>query len=372
MLKKTLRTFRVLSFETITSFFIICFFLFPLLYLILFDDLSVDQIIKRRASFLCEKRTQHRYQRFIRTDFKLNYSNSSTYHGPIVKGWGPNVSRDIDKYVPKQKGFFTILPRAVNLETTELLIIIKTRVDGLNNRMDVRQSWLKTLKGLKKSAATVFLVGKKEGSVDYSSLKNESKKYGDIIQGNFVDSYFNLTLKTIATHKFVIETEWVNRPKMIITLDDDVFVNAPLLLKTVDDLNQRCEGPYYVGGLLQNNVVQTDPEDKEFSHKAGVPSYMYKANTYPPYISGLICLMSYETVQCFNEETYNLPYFHIEDVFRGFAAQRCGIPAKNQPGFHISYVNSQTFNTSYHIVNLKTADSKAMYKAVKLHYNLKD
>nr|XP_040573890.1 LOW QUALITY PROTEIN: UDP-GalNAc:beta-1,3-N-acetylgalactosaminyltransferase 1-like [Lepeophtheirus salmonis] len=164
-------------------------------------------------------------------------------------------------------------------------------------------------KGLRKSSATLFLVGKQIGSVDYSSLKKGSKKYGNIIQGNFVDSYFNLTLKTIATHKFVIDTEWVNRPKMsIIALDDDVFVNVPLLLKKVDDLNQRYEGPYYVGYLLHNIDVQTDPEDNFFPHKAGVPSYMYMAKIYPPYISGMISLMSYETVQCFNEVSlqYNL------------------------------------------------------------------
>lgn len=64
------------------------------------------------------------------------------------------------------------------------------------------------------------------------SLEAESYMYSDIIRGRFIDSYNNLTLKTISS------LEWVDtycpRAAYILKTDDDMFINVLRLMAFID------------------------------------------------------------------------------------------------------------------------------------------
>lgn len=82
------------------------------------------------------------------------------------------------------------------------------------------------------SVKTIFLVGKTPNNVTQAKLTEESRKYGDLLQESFLDSYNNLTLKTIMMLK------WVNlkcdeKVKFLMKCDDDTFVNVPNLIHTL-------------------------------------------------------------------------------------------------------------------------------------------
>lgn len=55
------------------------------------------------------------------------------------------------------------------------------------------------------SIRTIFLVGQSESNETNDDIKKESSLTNDIIQENFLDSYNNLTLKTVMLLK------WVNK-----------------------------------------------------------------------------------------------------------------------------------------------------------------
>uniref|UniRef100_A0A668UG71 Hexosyltransferase n=1 Tax=Oreochromis aureus TaxID=47969 RepID=A0A668UG71_OREAU len=78
-----------------------------------------------------------------------------------------------------------------------LLFAIKTTPDNFNNRQAIRQTWDNGGAYVRR----VFLLGKqntKEPGVDVSELlKLESNFYGDILQWDFEDTFFNLTLKDV-------------------------------------------------------------------------------------------------------------------------------------------------------------------------------
>ena len=67
------------------------------------------------------------------------------------------------------------------------------------------------------------------------SLENEHLLYGDIIQQEFLDTYDNLTLKTIMAFKWVIE--FCPNARYIMKTDTDVFVNTGNLVKYLLNLN---------------------------------------------------------------------------------------------------------------------------------------
>ena len=51
----------------------------------------------------------------------------------------------------------------------------------------------------------------------------------DLVELPVKEHYMNLTLKTVAMIKYVIESEF--RPKFVFLMDDDSYLNLPLLYK---------------------------------------------------------------------------------------------------------------------------------------------
>ena len=60
-------------------------------------------------------------------------------------------------------------------------------------------------------------------------MEKESAENHDIIQENYIESYWNLTRKTVGQMKW--KQEYCNEAKYIAHLDDDVFVNVPAVLE---------------------------------------------------------------------------------------------------------------------------------------------
>lgn len=62
-----------------------------------------------------------------------------------------------------------------------------------------------------------------------SNLSSESQTYGDILQESFVDSYANLTLKSVMLLKWFTR-ECDNIPYVLKT-DDDMYINLKQLFQ---------------------------------------------------------------------------------------------------------------------------------------------
>ena len=63
-------------------------------------------------------------------------------------------------------------------------------------------------------------------------IASEQAKYGDVVQGNFVDHYRNLTLKN------VMGLKWTGRycadAQFVLKSDDDAFIDVAQLRRFVD------------------------------------------------------------------------------------------------------------------------------------------
>ena len=55
------------------------------------------------------------------------------------------------------------------------------------------------------------------------SIADENKKYGDIIQGDFVDSYHNLSYKAIMGNLWA--AEFCEQAEFVVKTDDDMFID---------------------------------------------------------------------------------------------------------------------------------------------------
>ena len=76
-------------------------------------------------------------------------------------------------------------------------------------------------------------VGATSDTALQQTLNNEQSKHNDLVQFHFVDSYRNLTYKAISTLAWI--QQCCSHAKLVLKVDDDVFVNIPAFLQRMRD-----------------------------------------------------------------------------------------------------------------------------------------
>ncbi|EDW35140.1 GL24759 [Drosophila persimilis] len=170
--------------------------------------------------------------------------------------------------------------------------------------MSIRQTWMHY--GSRRDVGMAFVLGRTTNVALNESLNKENYIYGDMIRGNFIDSYFNLTLKTISM------LEWADThcpsAKFILKTDDDMFINVPKLLGFID-ARYKSERAIY-GRLAKNwKPVRAGRSKYYVSHK------LYTGLQYPPFTTGPAYLLTGDIVHELYVESLNTFYMHLEDVF---------------------------------------------------------
>ncbi|XP_044029857.1 N-acetyllactosaminide beta-1,3-N-acetylglucosaminyltransferase 2 isoform X2 [Siniperca chuatsi] len=181
------------------------------------------------------------------------------------------------------------------LDSPMLIMAIKSQVGNFENRQAIRETWGRSglVKGESKKKGglvrTVFLLGRQDSSTGpHPDLKNllelENQKYRDILQWDFRDTFFNLTLKDL------LFWHWLQQycPTAIFVFkgDDDVFVRTGALLdylhKQWEEHNlwkaytNETDMDLFVGDVINNAMPNREPSTKyyipERFYKDGVPT----------------------------------------------------------------------------------------------------
>lgn len=124
---------------------------------------------------------------------------------------------------------------ATENQRTVVIIVLSARAH-FNQRKIVRQTYGSVRKANNvKVLAVVFMIGNQDAPgqthVDFHELEAESDRFGDIVMGDFVDSYRNLTLKTIMAYEWL--TMYCREAQLVVKTDDDVVVNIFALTKAL-------------------------------------------------------------------------------------------------------------------------------------------
>ena len=68
-----------------------------------------------------------------------------------------------------------------------------------------------------------FFLGRPEDGKKQEKLQEENKKSGDIVQGDFLDTYRNLSYKAIMANLWV--SEFCDQAEFVVKTDDDIFID---------------------------------------------------------------------------------------------------------------------------------------------------
>ncbi|XP_047000669.1 beta-1,3-galactosyltransferase 1-like [Schistocerca americana] len=243
-----------------------------------------------------------------------------------IPGWSVNTSRDLRLYVLPEN-LTEIIPQAdICSKKLFLLIVVCSAVGNFEARAAIRQTWASAPIVTEKASAirVAFLLGVLKHNTLQEQVEKESVLHKDIIQEDFLDTYYNLTLKTVMLLKWTVK----NCPFVhyIMKADDNTFINIESLVHLLHSKGTT--------GLLMGDLICGAHPVSDSHRKMYAPSYMYPRRVYPNYLSGAGYVMSNDVVKQLYTAALQTQLFHLEDVYvTGLCSKAAGIHPRDHPAF---------------------------------------
>ena len=185
---------------------------------------------------------------------------------------------------------------------SKVLVAIFSAPQNIQARTEIRQTWAQNSLKSKHKTSVIFIIG--QNNID---ITPEIDTFQDILQINIVDSYMNLTLKSIFMVKYLSEIEGsYENLKFALKTDDDCYVNLQALSHLrgrQSKLANQIIGAILDEGGNRHSVIR-DKRDKW-----AIPSWMYKGAHFPKSVSGKK-LLQYILQQYQTGSDYFISSFH--------------------------------------------------------------
>lgn len=154
----------------------------------------------------------------------------------------------------------------------------------------------------------VFLLGlaPKDKYTKQNAIDDESRRFGDLVQGNFLEAYRNLTYKHVMGHKWA--AEHCGCAKYVVKMDDDIVVDLYKMRAVL--LNFNWSDDVMAGYVLKNMKPIREPQNKWF-----VTKDEYGGDIYPIFLSGWLYVTTPKVSQNIFQLSHTIPYFWIDDVY---------------------------------------------------------
>lgn len=176
----------------------------------------------------------HMFEEDFNTDFHYPYDGDALkYAKQIRHGQQPDVA-------PINRYNYTYLsdcsdkcrrPDADNFLVPRLVFVIKSAMEHFSRRSAIRQSWGYENRFSDVIIRTVFVLGipSAERRDIQPLIDIEQANFKDIVQADFLDTYFNNTIKTMMGIQWA--ATFCPRGKFFMFVDDDFYVSAKNVLR---------------------------------------------------------------------------------------------------------------------------------------------
>lgn len=211
-------------------------------------------------------------------------------------------------------------------KTPFLVLMVPVAPTNVAARDAIRQTWGNNSLVQGEVVLTLFMMGLSGGAAVeqlQEKLKQENLQHHDLIQSDFMDSYINLTIKTM------VIMDWLatrcRTAAYAMKIDSDMFLN-------IDNLVMMLQKPgipklnYLTGMLMWNRPVIRSKNSKWY-----VPEEMYPDPQYPTYALGMGYVFSNDLPEKFVEVSKSIKPFNIEDAYIGMCMKKLGLALTSPP-----------------------------------------
>lgn len=181
-------------------------------------------------------------------------------------------------------------------------------------RKVIRDTWASPKICSQLKLKVIFILGLTNDSVTEKKIDREFFKYNDIVQGNFIDSYKNLTYKHLTGFKWI--TKYCNKTTFVMKSDDDAFIDIFKIVTTLRDMFD-LQPDRVPSGILACSLFPEGTSTKR-DGKWALTLSEYSNKTYPSYCSGIAYFLSPDVLVKLHNEA-NKKFFKnflwIDDLF---------------------------------------------------------
>ena len=206
-----------------------------------------------------------------------------------------------------------IQPKVCN-NIEPISVFIHSAAKYLERRQTLRSTWVNDVK--LNNISVYFALGATYNASIQKMIEIEAQKYGDLIQFDFIDNYYNNTLKGISILRWI--NKFCSNSEFILKTDDDVVVDINEILRNLHRFESGISGSLFIGAGV----------DRWQFRKWHMPIQYYPQPTYPAYLNGPAYIMttgiSDRLLQTI--ERYSGFILDIDDMFiTGIIAESAGI-----------------------------------------------
>ncbi|KAJ1173248.1 hypothetical protein NDU88_005086 [Pleurodeles waltl] len=233
---------------------------------------------------------------------------------------------------PYNYRFLLNQPDKCKEEAPFLILLVVSKATDIETRHLIRATWGNETIIPGVVIKRLFLVGMEPLYTTplQQALQEESLVFQDILQQDFVDSYRNLTVKTMMGMEWV--AKYCPTASYVLKIDTDVFLNVDFLVNDLLRPKDPTRTNYFTGRILNN----TGPIRNKAYKKWYIPKEFYPGDKYPPYCAGPSYLFSGDVATKIYNVAQLIPAFPMEDTFVGLCLHHLGIQITKPPNavFH--------------------------------------
>ncbi|XP_071003188.1 beta-1,3-galactosyltransferase 1-like isoform X2 [Oncorhynchus clarkii lewisi] len=225
---------------------------------------------------------------------------------------------------PHEYSFILDEPEKCREQNPFLVLMVPVAPYNREAREAVRRTWGSERQVLGKEVRLFFLLGLPSGEETeqlQEKVLQESKEHQDLLQSDFIDSYKNLTIKTM------VMMEWLSsrcpNASYAMKIDSDMFLNVNTLV------NMLLHAPtqnYQTGLVARRGAVLRDHNSKWY-----LPKEVFPEPVYPPYALGLGYVFTLDLPRKLVEASRHVKAVYIEDVYLGLCMRHLGIRPTDPP-----------------------------------------
>ncbi|XP_066564121.1 beta-1,3-galactosyltransferase 2 [Amia ocellicauda] len=152
-----------------------------------------------------------------------------------------------------------------------------------------------------------------------AELERESQEHHDIIQKDFLDSYRNLTIKTMAILDWL--ASYCPGASYAMKIDTDMFLNVDYLVNKLLQPSALYPKKNYITGLVLENTAVHRNKDSKFY----MPKEVFPSDIYPIYVSGVGYVFSIDLASKLLSASWLVEPVFLEDVYVGICLHELGI-----------------------------------------------
>uniref|UniRef100_A0A667Y354 Hexosyltransferase n=2 Tax=Myripristis murdjan TaxID=586833 RepID=A0A667Y354_9TELE len=231
-----------------------------------------------------------------------------------------------------------------------LLLAIKSLAPHFDRRQAIRESWGRAGVLANRVIATVFLLGNATATDHFPDLSwmldHEAELHKDLLQWDYRDTFFNLTLKEVLFQQWF--SQHCPHAEYVLKGDDDVFVNTLRIIDFLEGLPKTRAKDLFMGDVISNAGPHRDRKLKYF-----IPESVF-VGQYPPYAGGGGYLYSGNLALRLYNVSRQVALYPIDDVYTGMCLKKLGLVPDKHKGF-------KTFD-----IEGKYRDNPCIYRSLML------